>query len=86
MLSQRLMPKGENDGRTFVGFVHKFKELVHNGLEEFPMRLEKARVLTNNIHDIGRDDGLVILASLHLHQAEELLDDRHQESLLRLFI
>lgn len=50
-----------------MSFVHKFKELVHDGFEEFPVRLEEARVLTNDVHNIGRDNGLVILASLHLH-------------------
>lgn len=66
-LPQRLIPKRENNRRTFVSFVHKFEELVHDGFEEFPVRLEEARVLTNDVHDIGRDNGLVILASLHLH-------------------
>jgi len=85
-LSARCPRERENDERTFVGFVHKFEELVHDGLEEFPVRLEEAWILTNDIHDIGRDDGLVILASLHFHQTQKLLDDRHQEPLLRLFI
>lgn len=50
-----------------MGFMHEFEELVHDGFEEFPVCLEEAGILTNNVHDIGRDDGLVILASLHLH-------------------
>jgi len=80
------MLEREYDGHTFVCFVHEFEELVHDGFEKFPVRLEEAGILTNNVHDIGRDDSLVILASLHLHQTKEFLDDRHQESLLRLLI
>jgi hypothetical protein len=80
------MPEGEYDGHTFVCFMHELEELVHDGFEEFPVRLEKAGILANNVHDIGRDDGLVVLASLHLHQTKEFLDDRHQEPFLRLLI
>jgi hypothetical protein len=62
--------------------VHKFEELVDDRLEELPVGLEKARVLADNVHDVGGDDGLVVLAALHFGQAEELLNDVDEEALL----
>lgn len=37
---------------TLMCLVHELKQLVDNGLQEFPMRFEESRVLTHNIHDI----------------------------------
>jgi len=69
---------------ALMSLVHKLEEFVHNRLEEFPMSLEESGVLADDVHDIGRNDGLVILASLHLGQPKEILDDSNQESLFGL--
>ena len=47
---------------ALVGFVHELEQFVYHCLEEFPMGLQKPGVLTNDIHDIGRDHGLVVLS------------------------
>jgi hypothetical protein len=47
---------------TFVGFVHEFKQFVYHRLEELPMSLQEPGVLTNDIHDIGRDHGFVVFS------------------------
>jgi hypothetical protein len=51
--------------------------------ERYP---EEARILANYVHDVGGNDGLVVLASLHLAEAKQILDDRHQEPLLVVLI
>ena len=53
-----------------MGLVHELEQLVHDGLEEPPVRPEEPRVLTDNIHDVGGDDGLVVLPFLLLAQPE----------------
>lgn len=50
------------------------------------MRFEEARILTDDVHNVGSDDGLVVLSSLHLGQAEQLFDDVDQEALLVLLV
>lgn len=64
--------------------VHKLKQLINDSLEELPVRLEETRVLAHDIHDVTSNDSLVILASLHFTQPQQILDDSHQESLLQL--
>ena len=54
--------------RTLMCLMHKFKEFIYHRLEELPMRLEKPRVLTNNVHDIRGYNRLVIFAAFHLRQ------------------
>ena len=66
--------------------MHELKELIDNGLEELPVSAEESWVLSDHVHDVGGDDGLVVLASLLLTQTEELLDHRHQEPLLVLLM
>lgn len=66
--------------------VHELKELIDNRLEELPVRLEESRVLADNVHDVRGANGLVVLAALHLGQAEELLDDCHEEAFLGLLV
>ncbi len=66
--------------------VHKLKELVDNRFEKLPMRFEEPRVLANNVHDIRRADGLVVLAALHLCKTKQVFDDCDKESFLRLLI
>lgn len=48
--------------------VHELEELVHDRLEELPVRLEEARILAHDVHDVRGDDGLIVLAALLLHQ------------------
>lgn len=50
-----------------MGLMHEFEELVDDCLEEFPVCLEEPWVLSNNVHDIRRDDCLVILSALHFN-------------------
>ena len=65
-----------------MGLVHELEELVDDRLEKLPVGLEEARVLADDVHDVAGHHGLVILASFHLRQAEQLLDDGDEESLL----
>jgi len=65
---------------TLVKLVHKLEELVHHGLEELPVKLQKAGVLSHNVHDVGRHHGLVVLSPLHLDQPEEILPRKHHKS------
>ena len=50
------------------------------------MCLQETRILSDNVHDIRRNDGLVVLATFNFAEAEKILDDRHQETFLRLLI
>mmetsp|Transcript_91 Transcript_91/g.299 ORF Transcript_91/g.299 Transcript_91/m.299 type:complete len:538 (-) Transcript_91:749-2362(-) len=67
-----------------VQFVHELEELVHDGPEELPVRSEEPRVLADHVHDVRRDDGLVVFPTLVLTQVQEVLDDDDQEPLLLL--
>lgn len=53
--------------------VHEFKELVDHSFEELPVGSKKTWILANNIHDVGGYDGLVVLPSLLLTQAQQIL-------------
>ena len=55
---------------TFVGLVHKLEKLINDRLQKLPVRLEEARVLSDDVHDVAGDDGLVILATLHLRETQ----------------
>lgn len=66
--------------------MHEFEELVDDRLEKLPMRFEESWVLADNVHDVGRADGLVVFASLHLSQAQQVLDHSDKESLFRLLV
>lgn len=50
------------------------------------MRLQEPRVLADNVHDIGRNHGLVVLSALDLAKAEQVFDDSNQEALLGLLV
>ena len=50
------------------------------------MGFEESWILSDNVHDIGGDHGLVVLSPLHLCQAEEILDNSDEESLLDVLI
>jgi len=53
--------------------VHEFKEFVDNSLEEPPVSSQEAWVLTHHVHDVGRNDGLVVFASLLFTQSQQVL-------------
>ena len=42
--------------------------------------------MTDDVHDVGSDDSLVVLATLDLAETEEVLDNSDQETLLRLLV
>lgn len=67
-------------------FVHELEQLVDHGLEKFPVSLEESGILADDVHDVAGDDGLVVLASFGLGQAQEILDDGHQEALFGFFV
>lgn len=53
--------------------MHELEELVDDGLEELPVGAQEARVLAHDVHDVGRDDGLVVLPPLLLTQTQQVL-------------
>lgn len=59
--------------------MHELKQLVDDSLEKLPVGSEEARVLSHNVHDIGRYDGLVVLPSLLLTQAKQVLSAKHAQ-------
>jgi hypothetical protein len=67
-------------------FVHELKQFIDDSLQEFPMRLEKTRVLPHNVHDIRRYNGFVVLASLDLAETQEVFYDGDQEPFFGLFV
>ena len=54
--------------------MHKFKQLVDNSLEEAPVCTEEARVLSDDVHDVRRNDCFVVLTSFLFTKTEQLLD------------
>ena len=50
------------------------------------MRAQKARILADDVHDVGRDDRLVVLAALLFAQAEQIADDGNEEFSLILLV
>jgi len=62
-----------------VRLVHELKQFVDDGLEEAPVSAQEARVLTDDVHDVGRYDRLVVLATLLLTESQQLLDHSHQK-------
>ena len=42
-----------------VRLMHEFEEFVDDGFKELPMSTKEARILPNNIHNVGSDDGLI---------------------------
>ena len=37
---------------TFMRFVHEFEQFIDYGLQELPVSLEEARILSDDIHDV----------------------------------
>mmetsp|Transcript_65135 Transcript_65135/g.114913 ORF Transcript_65135/g.114913 Transcript_65135/m.114913 type:complete len:718 (-) Transcript_65135:1341-3494(-) len=64
-----------------VVLVHKLEQFVHHSLQKLPVCAQKARILTNNVHDVTGDHCLVVLAPLFLTQSQQVLDHTHQEPL-----
>lgn len=60
--------------------MHELKQLVDDSLEELPVGSEEARILANDVHDVRRYDGLVVLPSFLLTQAEQVLNTSHTHS------
>ena len=50
------------------------------------MCLQETRILSDNVHDIRRNDGLVVFATFNFAEAEKILDDRHQETFFGFLI
>lgn len=50
------------------------------------MCLQETRILSDNVHDIRRNDGLVVFPPFDFAEAEKILDDRHQETFLGFLI
>ena len=87
MSRQRLQLQQQGSNRlTLVRLVHELKELVNDRLQELPVGFEEAGILADNVHDVGRDNSLVVLAALNLAKPEQVLDDGNKEALLRLLI
>ena len=59
--------------------MHELKEFVDDGFEELPVCSEEARILADDVHDVGGDDGLVVLPSLLLAKTQEILKRRHSQ-------
>lgn len=56
--------------------VHELEQLVDDRLEEPPVRAQESRVLPDDVHYVGRDDGLVVLALLLLAKAKKILENK----------
>lgn len=50
--------------------MHEFEEFVDHSLKEFPMSLQKPRILSYDVHYVGRNNGFVIFTANHLSEAE----------------
>ena len=72
--------------RTFVCLVHELEELVDDGFEELPVRLQESGVLTDDVHNVRCNNSLVVLPSFNLAQTQQILDNGHQEALLCLLV
>lgn len=66
--------------------MHELKQLVHNRLQELPMRLQESRVLPDDIHNVRRDNRLVVFPALHLAQPEQVFNHCYEESLFGLLV
>lgn len=66
--------------------MHEFKQLVDHRLKELPVRFQESRVLSNDVHDVGGDNGFVVFPAFHLCETEKFFDDSDQEALLGLFV
>ncbi len=66
--------------------VHELEKLVDYCLQELPMCLQKSRILSDDVHNVRRDNRLVVLPSLDFTEAKKVLDDGDQKALLRFLV
>lgn len=69
-----------------MSLMHELEQLVDDSLQELPVGFEESGILTDNVHNVGSTDSLVVLASLHLSKTKEILDDSHKEALFSLLV
>lgn len=53
--------------------MHELKQLIDNSLQEFPMGSQEPWVLSDHIHDVGGNDGLVVFAAFLLTEPKQIL-------------
>mmetsp|Transcript_5554 Transcript_5554/g.18318 ORF Transcript_5554/g.18318 Transcript_5554/m.18318 type:complete len:446 (-) Transcript_5554:816-2153(-) len=67
---------------TRVGFVHELEQLIHHGFQELPVQTQKPRVLPDDVHDVGRDDGFMVLPPGDFAQVQKIANRGDQEPVL----
>ncbi len=67
---------------ALVCLVHELKELCDNRLEETPMSAQEAGVLAYDVHNVTRDNRLVVLAPFVLAEAQEVANHDDEEGAL----
>ena len=76
---------------TLVRLVSKLEQLVDDSLEEFPMRLEETRILTDNVHDIRsavgstRQSFVINDEDMDLHDSLVVLPTLHLRQTKQIF-
>ena len=66
--------------------MHKFEQLVNYSLQELPVCSKEPGVLPDDIHDVGRNNSLIVLAFLLFAKAQQVFNNSHQEPLLVFFM
>ena len=61
---------------SFVCLMHELEQLVDDRLEEPPVRPQEPRILSDDVHDVRSDDGLVVLPLLLLTKAKQILENK----------
>ena len=59
--------------------VHKLIKFFDDGLQEWPVLVQEVWKLSNNIHDVGSDQGFVRLSLLLLAKVQQFFDYRNNE-------
>mmetsp|Transcript_1208 Transcript_1208/g.3673 ORF Transcript_1208/g.3673 Transcript_1208/m.3673 type:complete len:517 (+) Transcript_1208:387-1937(+) len=67
---------------AWESLVHELEEFEDNCLQELPMSSQEAGVLADHVHDVAGNHSFVLLPTLHLAKAQQILDDRHEKTLL----
>ena len=55
--------------------VHELEQLVDDGLQKLPMSAQETWVLAHHVHDVRRNNRLVILAAFLFAQAKKILNE-----------
>lgn len=71
---------------TLMSLMHELKQLIDDCLEEFPVCLQEARILADDVHDIRGNDSFVVFASFDFAQSQEILDDSNKEAFFGLLV